>query len=173
MTTRGSKPTAKAMTQREKRIYDFLNRMGVGVLASVSPNNEPHATVIYFVIEPNFLIRFLTKTGTKKYENILKNKRVTLAVFEAKTQSVVQVYGEAMELKNAQQINEVADAVNGVSNQTAAGNDMPIAKLDAGEFAAFQIIPKQINMASYARRTSSDHSRMFDSIESFELEPTD
>ncbi len=167
-----SKTNETAMTIREQRIFDFINDNHVGVLASVDPNNEPHATVIYHAInKEDFTVSFLTKTGTKKYDNLIRNKHVVLVVFEPVSQSVAQIIGEAHELTNADDINEVAAIINKASVEANQGKVMPIAKLEAGTYTAFKIIPFQIRMARYAHPDSNDYNHLFESIESFDLKP--
>lgn len=168
------KSTKKTMTERQQRIYDFISTNRAGVLASVDPNGEPHATVIYHAISgTDFSVSFLTKRGTKKYDNLVHNNHVVLVVFDAKDQTVAQVIGEAHELTDNDSVNDVAAAVNQTSLETSPNGIIPIAKLDAGEYTGFKIVPKQIRMAMYARPDSGDASHIFESLESFELKPTD
>lgn len=159
----------KPMTERQQRIYDFLNSVHVGVLATVDPNGEPHGAVIYHCIDPAFTMSFLTKTGTKKYDNLVRHNHTMLVVFEPVSQTVVQVTGKAVEIKNTDEINRVAEAVFEVSSKTSEGGISPITKLAAGEYAAFKIEPVQIRMASYIRPDPGDYAQLFESIESFEL----
>lgn len=158
-----------ALSERQRRIYEFLDSNRTGVLATVDPSGEPHATVIYHTVDKDFNVSFLTKSGTKKYDNLVRNNHVVLVVFDAVSQTVGQVIGKAVEIKDGYDINTVAAAVFMTSLKTSEGGLPPIAKLKAGEYAAFEIVPKQIRMASYARPDSGDYDKIFDSIESFEL----
>lgn len=157
------------LTERQQRIYDFLNTHRAGVLATVDPNGEPHGVVIYHAIHRDFSISFLTKKGTKKYDNLIKNNHAELVVFDAKSQTVAQVRGKAIEVDNSYDINAVAAAVFMTSIKTSDGGVPPIVKLEAGDYVAFTIKPDQIRMASYARPDSGDYDKIFESIESFEL----
>jgi len=161
-----------ALTQREQRIFDFINDTQSGVIASVDPNGNPHATVVYHSINKNGLVvSFLTKTGTKKYDNLIHDNHVVLAVFDPSTQTIAQVIGRAELVKDRDEINEIAADVCLTSLSTSEGGIIPIAKLDAGEYTAFKINPAQIRMARYQRPDFGDYSKLFDSIESFELKP--
>lgn len=160
------------MTERQQRIFDYLNGNPAGVLATVDPNGEPHATVIYHhIYEDDFSISFLTKRGTKKYDNLIRKNHVVLVVFDMFTQTVAQVFGEAQEVTDPEKINLIFRQTNQASLKTSDGGIPPIAKLNAGEFAAFMIEPVQIRMACYARPDSGDYSHVFESLESFELKP--
>jgi len=164
---------AGALTEREQRIFDFINRNSAGVLASVTPDGQPHATVIYYMIDKDdFTISFLTKTGTEKHRNLVMNNHVELVIFESLSQTVAQVFGTAEEITDPDVINIVADNIFHISMETSRGGVPPIAKLNAGEFTVFTIIPSQIRIAYYRRPDSGGYSQVFESIESFDLKPT-
>jgi len=169
MSSKSGKASDKPFTQRQQRIYDFLSANQVGVLATVDPNGEPHGAVIYFSIDKDFMVTFLTKSGTKKYDNLTRNNHAVLVVFDPVTQTVAQLVGKAVEITDTNNINAIAAAVFKVSLKSSAHGTLPITKLEAGEYAAFQIQPVQIRMARYGQLDSGDYRELFESIESFEL----
>lgn len=152
-----------------QRMFDFLNQTRVGVLTSVDPGGEPHGSVIYFAIEADFIIHFLTRKQTKKSENLLRNSRVMLVVFEPESQTVAQITGEAELIEDSYEVNQIATAVFMTGLKVSANSTPPVAKLDAGEYVGFRIQPTQIRMASYVRPDPGRYNDIFESIESFEL----
>ena len=164
-----SNKTIKGLTERQHRIYKFLRANPVGVLSTVSPNSEPHGVVIYFAIDKEFNVSFLTKTGTRKYDNLMKNTHAMLVVFDQDSQTVAQVIGEAVEITDNFIANEVATEVLKISQNTSQSGTPPISKLEAGGYTCFRIVPKQIRIASYDKSDPSDYRRIFESIESFVL----
>ncbi|MFI5270435.1 MAG: pyridoxamine 5'-phosphate oxidase family protein [Candidatus Saccharimonadales bacterium] len=160
----------KTMSERQRRIFDFIKSNQTGVLASVDPNGDPHATVIYHTIDKHdFSISFLTKDHTKKYDNIIRNNHVVLVIYDASTQTVAQVIGKAKEIKNHDEINKIAASINAASLAETKYDVVPIAKLKAGNYTAFRIQPVQIRMAIYSQPRSGDYQDLFETVESFEL----
>ncbi|MFA5003825.1 MAG: pyridoxamine 5'-phosphate oxidase family protein [Candidatus Saccharimonadales bacterium] len=157
------------LSDRQRRIYDFLHAHPVGVLSSVSANGEPHGVVIYFDIDKKFNVSILTKSETRKYENLKHYNRIMLTVFESHTQTTAQITGEAIEIVGNHEINKVASAILSVSLRVSDQGAPSILKLEAGHYVAFKIKPSQIRMAVYARPDSGDYVDLFDTIESFEL----
>jgi uncharacterized pyridoxamine 5'-phosphate oxidase family protein len=157
-------------THRQQRIHDFLSEQHVAVLSSVTPDNNPHGSVVYYTIdEEGFTTHILTKTGTRKYENLTHNDHVMLTVFEAHTQTIAQITGRAVEQNDNISINHVAAGIFGASLLTSAAGLPPIVKLQAGPFTTFNIEPVQIRMAVYARPDPGEYEDLFESLESFEL----
>lgn len=164
-----SRQETHSLSQRQEKIFAFLDRMRVGVLTSVDPNGDPHGSVIYFIVDDDFSIRFLTKNETKKAENLLHNNRVMLVVFDQNSQTVAQVIGKTARLTDSTVVNQIAAKVFMHSIKNSQGSLLPIAKLDAGDYIGYCITPDQIRMASYAKAGTGDYKKLFDSIESFEL----
>lgn len=156
-------------SDRQNRIYTFLQEMKVGVLSTVTPDGNPHGVVIYFTVNPDFSISFLTKAGTRKYDNIMHDNHVMLTVFEPRTQATTQITGQAYPMQDSKKIHDLTETVLGVSQKSSEAGVPPITKLQVGNYAAFTITPLQIRMAVYDRPDSGSYGELFESIESFEL----
>lgn len=164
-------PVAKkrqAYSVRQQRIFDFLNGRYVGVLSSVTPDNNPHGAVVYYAIDRDFNVHILTRTGTHKYDNLVHNEHVMLTVYDPETQTTAQIVGRATERPGMRDINRVAGITFAKLGTDKEGMP-PIMKLQAGEFTTFQIQPVQIRIALYARPISGGYEDLFESIESFTL----
>ena len=159
------------LTERQRRIYQFLQANPAGVLSTITPEGEPHGVVINFSINKEFEIFFLTKAATKKYRNLKHSDTVMLTVFDAYKQTTAQVAGKAEELRDPLAINGVAGALMSTHLQSGAKTLPPISKLRAGSYVAFKIDPVSIHMAIYTRVADQDeYTDLFESVESFELE---
>ncbi len=162
-------PLFRDMSSRERRVYELLRTAPVGVLSMVDPNGEPHGVVIYFTIHKDLTISFLTKTETRKYDNLVRNDHVMLTVYDPALQATVQVTGRAHEVVEPTKVNAIAGGVLAASMASSDGKMPPISKLNAGTYAAFTILPVHVRMAVYADHAQGDYEAMFDSIESFKL----
>jgi len=144
------KPTAHT-SESSKRIYDFLKLHSVGVLATVDPNSDPRATVIYYAVDEDFNITFTTKRDTKKHDNIQHNNHVQLVAYEASSQTTVQITGIAEDISDTPEANEVFSNTLKAAIRTSEAGVPPISKLYAGHYVAYRIKPKQIRMAVFIR----------------------
>jgi uncharacterized protein YhbP (UPF0306 family) len=160
------------LTERQWRIFYFLQSNPVGVLSSVTPDNTPHGTVIYFSIDSHFTIFFITKDKTRKHDNLRHNSHVMLTVFEPASQTTVQITGVATEMTDTVDISKIAGAVVRACSRTSNAGLPPISKLQAGTYVGYKITPAQIRMATYSNSGPGDLESLFDSIESFELQST-
>jgi general stress protein 26 len=158
-----------ALSIRQQKIYDFLASHHVGVLSTVSPNDDPHGTVIYYGLSDKFTTCFLTESGTQKYDNIAHNDHVMLTIFGSATQTVAQIIGQAAEVTRPYEIHSIAMTIWENCIDAPSDETLPITKLQAGSYVAFKIVPVQIRMAEYSQEKYGDYTDLFDSIESFDF----
>jgi general stress protein 26 len=165
-----SNTNAVSYSDKKQRIYDFLSGNPVAVLSTVTPDGDPHGAVIYFSIDKQFVVSFLTKSGTRKYDNLKHNDHAMITVFEPHTQTTVQLTCKATEITDPYKINLVAQKNMNASVKTSDGGIPAIIKLDAGDCVAFWLKPVQVRMAVYARPDSGDYTELFETLEPFELD---
>lgn len=161
-------PSIDTLSNRQRRIFTFLTEQRTAVLSTVTPENKPHGTVVYYTITPDFVLHFITKKGTQKYHNMLHSPDVMFTVFSARTQTTAQIEGRAVEIDDRDHLNQLATALFGKAH--AESGLPPIMKLQAGTFTSFQITPAQIRIARYSRPQAGSHHELFESIESFDLD---
>src|SRR6266496_4823848 len=93
--------------QEQREVGDFLKKHKVGVLATVSPEGDPYAAAIYYTVDSALNVSFLTKTGTKKADNLEHNNHAMLVVYEADSQTTVQVTGSVSKITDSAETNEL------------------------------------------------------------------
>ena len=157
------------LSERQRRIYDFLNDNPVAVLSSIDEAGRPHGAVIYYMINSQFEILFLTRSGTTKYQNLKHRPAAMLTVCNVPEQTTVQISGEASEITDPAVIKLIAQGVAEASSRAGHQGRLPVQKLKGGEFAAFRIAPLQLRLANYAHPAQHAPEAVFESFESFDL----
>jgi uncharacterized pyridoxamine 5'-phosphate oxidase family protein len=170
-TWKGAKKAMKLLHPQSRvgtkniRILNFLNDHKSGVLATVSTDDRPHASVIYYHIDSSFEITFLTKSRTQKSQDLKRNPHALLIVYDELTQTTVQVQGVIVELTDSKTVSDVFRNTLRSSLKSSQVGIPPIAKLNAGQYIAYKLAPSEIRMAVYARPDSGSYERVFEVIE--------
>lgn len=167
---RSAKLTVSDLSDRQRRIFDFLYAHPVGVLSSVTPDNDPHGVVVYFAVDKQFGISLLTRADTHKHDNLVHNTHVMLTVFDMASQATVQLMGVAQEVTGSDGVKDIATAIYEASRRLGHVGLLPISKLQAGAYVGFVIRPAQVRMAVYGVANGGDYTELFESVESYELE---
>jgi len=138
------------LTQEERAsIVEFLHTHPLGVLATVDEDGNPHASPIYFSVDGDMNISFTTKLETQKSKNIARNKMVMLVAYDSENQAAVQAKGPAVEVKDPAKRLEIYHGTLRGAKITGEDNVPPIAKINAGPFAAYTITPEDIWLSEY------------------------
>ncbi|HKR81996.1 MAG TPA: pyridoxamine 5'-phosphate oxidase family protein [Candidatus Saccharimonadales bacterium] len=148
----------------QRAAHDFLKKHKVGVLATVSPNCDPYAAAVYYAVDSALNVSFLTKTGTKKADNLEHNNHAMLVVYEAESQTTVQVTGSVSKITDLTEMNEVFAQVVYASVDASHTDIPPFIKLDEGEYVAYRLKPTQVRMAVFSHAKSGGYDTLFKTI---------
>ena len=145
-------------TSREN-LLEFLKHNAVGVLATASNLGKPHAATVYLTFDQELNIYFVTRKGTQKSRNLQDNTQAALAIYNAPSQTTLQVEGTAIEVTNPQKIQWVFNDIWRIATQTSPNSPPPQTQLiGAGDYAAYQLSAPSLRLATYGQAsTSSEH----------------
>lgn len=152
------------LSDEKPKITEFLKNNQIAVLASVGSDKRPHTAVIYFYIDADLNIYFITKEKTAKYQNIIENPEVALSVYEPSSQTTVQASGKAEIISDVTKVNEIFRHVLSVAKSTSESSIPPISKIEGGEYKCFCIRPTSIRIAEYTKPEHGDFSGMFEAV---------
>lgn len=147
-------PSRELSQEQRHKIYEFLKQHPVGVLATVDPDGNPHASTIFFSADDQLNITFTTKRGTEKHANINNHNTVMLVTYDAANQSAVQASGKATEVTDQLEALDVFRGTLQATQKTGADEVPPIAKISAGPYVAYKITPDNIWLVEYGQGSS-------------------
>lgn len=153
----------RSNSESAKNIYEELSAHHTGTLGTIAKEGIPHLAAVYYTVDDNFVLRFVTKAGTQKHSNIKRNKHVQFLVFDEKTQLTIRIDGVAHEILDGELRTKAVNRMYWLANQNDF-NSPPISKLYAGEYVAYRIVPKSISMAYFIRPQKGGYD-MFEKLE--------
>jgi general stress protein 26 len=141
--------STRTFLNADEQALDFLKDRPAGVIATVGPNGDPHAAVIYYAIDDAFAVTFLTKRGTKKSDNLVHHNHAMLVVFDLPSQTSVQIAGKVEEITDKSEVQQVFRDTLRASLHSGRTAIPPIVKLHAGTFVAYKLTPVRVRLAAY------------------------
>ncbi len=151
------------LSRQSDAITKFLSNHHIGVLATASKDGIPHAATVYFAIDVDLNFYFITREGTTKQKNLSANPNVSLAVFDAATQSTVQAQGTISEVDPAL-FQEVFIRVLKTTANTSESVVPPFSRLEAGGHVGYCLTPKSVRLAVYTRPEHNTFDKLFDVV---------
>jgi len=126
-----AKKSAKKFDAR-KGVIAYLQSQLTAVVSTVSPDGRPQASTVFYWINDfhgdDFSFFFVTRRHTRKFENLMSNKKVAFVVGTEFAPSTVQVEGEAELLDVGDQLKDMLELQKRLRTKPA------LARLLGGEF---------------------------------------
>jgi nitroimidazol reductase NimA-like FMN-containing flavoprotein (pyridoxamine 5'-phosphate oxidase superfamily) len=127
----------------------FLKNHTAGVLATVSGENQPRASAVYYACDDTFNIYFLTLLDSRKFAAIKANPKVAFTIGTFDVPQTLQMEGMATEVQREDEssphIAELAKVLTSNSTYYA-----PIARLNTATPALIWIRPTWIRWGNFA-----------------------
>ncbi len=137
------------ITAARTEALSFLKTHTAGVLASISRDDKPHASAVYYVADDSFNIYFLTKLNSRKYAAIQAHPDVAFTVGRLDVPQTLQIEGVAIELRS-----EEEKAAHGPDLMKALVDNnpvyIPIAKMDDSEVVIMWLQPKWVRWGDFS-----------------------
>ncbi len=127
----------------------FLKAHSAGVVATVSKDYAPHASVIFYVTDEAFNIYFLTKRSSRKFKAISAHPQVAFTIGPQDVPQTLQIEGTGSELTSTEDRDKhIPDLMNILAAQRPGF--VPAGKMD-GELTVMWIQPKWIRWADFSK----------------------
>lgn len=139
--------------------FKFLRGNPQGVLATVSAGQLLTSTPITFVVTAARTIRFVTRDGTRKYEDILYNGSIALTVLDARNKTAVNITGKATIIDDPAEMRKTLSMIGRINDSRDLS---PVIKHGRGDYVAIEIIPDRIQYTDYSESGDNLSSYIFD-----------
>src|SRR3989344_8163518 len=144
----------------------YLNNLNIGVLSTIRPNGTPYSAVVYFVVDHSLNFYFLTKSDTKKSDNLQKNNNASFTTIDLTSMITVQSTGTVEKVTDPEQHTFM---IKSIGEANARKNNPqwppPISKLDStGNNVIYKYKPNWIRLANYSHQIPSQGAQEKQSI---------
>lgn len=127
----------------------FLKRHKTGILASVSRDYKPHASLVNYVCDDKFNIYFMTLRTSRKFDALSAHSEVAFTIATEDVPQTLQIEGKAMDISSSDEAGRKKDELFEALNKNPSFYP-PISKMDTADTAIIWIQPYWIRWADYA-----------------------
>lgn len=145
---------------KRTRIHDFLRRHEVAVIATASPDGNPHAAAINFLVDHGLNVYFVARENSRKFANITRNSQVWIVVSDEDSVSSVEISGQARLIDDS---NKEISLLTEFSRLSRNKNPwpMPVMRIHGSEIHLFEVEPQRFTFSDF-RPTSRHEGERFD-----------
>jgi general stress protein 26 len=129
----------------------LLKGQNIAVLSTVDRTGNVHGAVIHYVVDQNYIMYILTKSGTGKGRNIYSHEQVAVTIHEPGTLKTLQMQGIARIETDQMVRDNVFLQLTQPRNYKDGINPPPVTQLHNGSFMVIRVIPTIISYHDYAK----------------------
>lgn len=146
------------LSQKHPHVYGFLQQQHAGVLSTVTEDQTPWGSAIYFVVDEDLTVYFVTRQHTFKYQNLDKNPAVALTVFDEQNQTTVQLAGQVSKVPTEDYMDIVFTRLVAIRPKHDINWAPPLEKVYKGDYIPLRITPTRLQYANFKQQsTDFDH----------------
>lgn len=135
-----------------QKAYKLIADHKAGALATANSRGIPHVAIVYFIVKEDLSLYFSTRVESRKFRNIQKRQKVSVAFFDELNMETVQLTGQVErvgKLSTEQEIlGELIQLRYGEPNWPVP----PVKMFESGitnELAILKITPSELTYGSF------------------------
>ena len=142
--------------QKYADIANYIDAISLGVLGTIDDDGTPHGAVVYVCTdEKQSIVYFVTKTGTRKYKNLVARPAVSLTMLDGEDNSTLQAKDQARVERDAAILDKVIIRI--VRAHTRSIDLLPpISKLRAGDYVTVAIEITEARLGRFKGKSIGD-----------------
>lgn len=79
----------------KEQAHRYIAKNRAAALATVSDKGVPHSAIVYCIVNEDLSLYFSTRVESRKYRNIMSQSQISMAFFNEKELTSIQLTGEA------------------------------------------------------------------------------
>lgn len=127
----------------------FFKRNVIGTLATISPSGKPHASLVYYAGNDQFIVYFSTLVSTRKYADLQANPLAAFTIATADVPQTLQIEG-AVSVVTAEDRMEKDLSLLIQSLLSSKIYQWPIAKFTPAEVVVLRLEPTWVRWGDFA-----------------------
>jgi nitroimidazol reductase NimA-like FMN-containing flavoprotein (pyridoxamine 5'-phosphate oxidase superfamily) len=132
------------------KIYNFLRKHDLATIGTLNRKKQPILAAVYYYIDDEYNLYFVTKTNTRKYRNLKDNPAVGVVVVDEKKRFTVSAEGLAKEVSDEDAQVNIMNELAKVRGDSNSAWFPPIAQIDGGTYVLIKVDLRHVTMADYA-----------------------
>lgn len=140
-----------------------MNAHSLATLATVSASGAPHAASVYYTVDHDLNLYFVTREETTKYSNIKRNPQVSVVITDEETAETVQIQGTAQKITDEPVISDILEQLWKITVEKSHWPS-PAVKLNKGSLSIIKVVPAELKFGDFKPVHLADGSDYFQEV---------
>lgn len=141
-------------SQNHAHVYDFMKHHHMGVLSTVAEDSKPWGAAIFYVVDEEFNVFFVTRQETFKYKNLDNNPYAALTIADEENQTTVQLSGKISRVPAEDYMDIIFTRLVAIRPKGDMYWAPPVEKVSRGDYMALRLTPDKLHYANFKKQTT-------------------
>ena len=136
------------------KAYEHIKARPLCTFGSVDEEGSPCLASVYVFIEPDFSCYFITKTQSRKFENVQARPSCALLSSSEETLFSVEVKGQVSVVGDTLMVVAITDRFREmIAREKGNFWEPPIAQIQSGEYVVCTLTPQSVRISNFVDTT--------------------
>jgi general stress protein 26 len=147
--------------------HKFLNAHRAATLATVNPKKQPDAASVFYIVDEELTIYFMTRVESRKFHNIEKQTIVSMVITDEDTMETIQLTGAAERVENLEEENEALTKLWTADYRNPNWPGPAVKLFESGhstQIAVVKVVPREMTYAVFKKRDKGKYGSFFEEV---------
>ncbi len=147
--------------------YKFLSTHRAATLATVNAKSKPDAATVFYIVDKDLTIYFMTRIESRKFNNLEKQTIVSMVITDVETMETIQLTGAAARVEN---FKEESEALTKLWTADCRNPNWPgpaVKLFEAGhsvQLVVVKVVPQEMTYAVFERQGKGKYGSFFKKV---------
>lgn len=147
--------------------HKFLSTHRTATLATVNVKRIPDAATVFYIVDKDMTIYFMTRIESRKFHNLSKHTIVSMVITDEETMETVQLNGVAERIEN---LEEESEALMKLWTADYKNHNWPgpaVKLFESGhsvQLAVIKVVPQEMTYAVFKKQANGKYGSFFEKV---------
>lgn len=147
--------------------HKFLSAHRVATLATIATKKKPDAATVFYIVDEDLTIYFMTRIESRKFRNLEKQHVVSMVITDEKTMETIQLTGAAERIENLEEEGVALTKLWTADYRNPNWPGPAVRLYESGhsvQLAVVKVVPQEMTYAVFERQDKGKYGSFFEKV---------
>ncbi len=160
-------PMSSANPTVQSTAHKFLSAHRSATLATVNEKKKPDAATVFYIVDEDLTIYFMTRIESRKFHNLEKQTIVSMVITDEVTMETIQLTGAAERIENSKEESEALTKLWTADYKNPNWPGPAVKLFESGhsvQLAVVKVVPQEMTYAVFKRQDEGKYVSFFEKV---------
>lgn len=147
--------------------HKFLSAHRAATLATVNAKKKPDAATVFYIVDKDLTIYFMTRIESRKFRNLEMQHEVAMVISDEQTMETIQLSGTAERIENFEEERGVLSKLWTADYRNPNWPGPAVKLFESGhsvQLAVVKVVPQEMTYAVFERQDKGKYGSFFEKV---------